>query len=347
MAVVRAPIVDGRVATEAERHATVALVYTSDGEVWCTGTLVAPRVVVTAAHCVVEQDLNTDAVTRRMEASEIVAIAGPVKARDATEAEVHAIERIALHPGFPNGAPSDDPTGAGRYDDIAVLVLETPVTELTPALIPTADAARASLVPETSLTITGYGTVDADGAGGGVLYIAESPFVRLVDLEIVAGGAGFPDTCPGDSGGPAYLLGGSVAALVGVTSRGSANVDSTCGEGGLYTFAPAYRDWIVRSANGLYSPDVVVPPPPDEACDPATEDCGEPPPEEACDPATEDCGEPQPEVICDPAVEACEAACDPGTGDCDATTSDTGCSGASGAFWSAALFALGRGRRRL
>jgi trypsin len=332
-----APIVDGRRATEAERFGTVALVYTSDGEVWCTGTLIAPRVVLTAAHCVVEQDLNTDAVTRRMEPSEIMVVAGPLDAAAATEADVREVERIALHPGFPNDAPSDDPTGGGRYDDLAVVVLASPVTALSPVVIPTPEAAQAGLVAGAQLTITGYGTLDADGKGGGVLYIAQTPFQRILDHELVAGAEGSPDTCPGDSGGPAYLVVDGVAELVGVTSRGSANVEAICGEGGLYGFAPLYRDWVARVSGGLYAPDAPLEPPPEPACDPATEDCGE-----SCDPATEDCGE-----ACDPATEDCGESCDPATEDCG-EASEGGCSGGAGVgLGGLGVLALWRrGRRR-
>ncbi len=342
------PIVDGQLATEAERYGTVALIYTSDGEVWCTGTLVAPRVVVTAAHCVVDQDLNTDAVIRRLAPSEVIVAAGPLDMSQATDADAYEVTRITVHPGFPNDAPSDHPTGANRYDDLAVLVLASPVTGIAPVVIPDASEADAALVADTALTISGYGTVDADGRGGGVLYIAETPFVARVGVELVAGRAGAPDTCPGDSGGPAYLFAGGSPLLVGVTSRSSQDVDAACGEGGVYGFAPAYREWIAANSDGLYAPGSGGPTEPldEPTCDPETEDCGGD--AGTCDPETEDCGGDA--GTCDPETEDCgedAGTCDPETEDCGDGCGAAGSRGGGWAWLAATglLLAFWRARR--
>jgi hypothetical protein len=95
----------------------------------------------------------------------------------------------------------------------------------------------------TLLTISGYGLEDPDGQFYyEVLNIAETPYQFRSDYELVAGGGGAPDTCTGDSGGPAYLPIDGEMALVGVTSY---NFDpQICGGAGAYTLVPAYLDWI-------------------------------------------------------------------------------------------------------
>jgi uncharacterized protein (TIGR03382 family) len=309
-----APIVDGRVATTSEFFGTVALVSTADGEANCTGTLIAPRVVATAAHCVVEQDEQTDAITGVFAPSDIAVVAGVIDTSEASETHTFALAKIVVHPDYPNESNSNHPSGAGRYDDVALLLLERAVTTVKVVPIPTIEEVSGSLSAGTMVTISGYGTTSPEGDGGGMLHIAETPFDTRVDVELVLGRAGEPDTCPGDSGGPAYLVSGSNARLVGITSRAADDAVATCGEKGVYGFAPAYRAWFVSASEGLYTAgstpvDPVDPEDPEDpvTCDPETEDC-----ETACDPETEDC-----ETACDPETEDCETACDPETEDCD------------------------------
>ena len=317
-----APIVDGRVANTSELYGTVAIVLTEDNSPSCTGTLIAPRVVATAAHCVVEQEEEGEAIIRNFAPSELLVVAGVVDVSEASDAQAYALSKIVVHPDYPNlDNASNDPSGAGRYDDVALLVLEREVTTLTPVAIPTIDEVADRLVSGALVTISGYGTINAEGDGGGLLYIAETPFDSRVDVELVLGKAGEPDTCPGDSGGPAYLVLGGKAELVGITSRSAEDATVTCGERGVYAFAPAYRDWLASSSDGLYDPGAAIgpgepetPDEPDDSCDPDTEDCGD-----SCDPDTEDCGE-----ACDPSTEDCET-CE--GEDCEEDEEDEGCGG--------------------
>ncbi len=307
-----APIIDGRVANTSELYGTVAIVLTEDNSPSCTGTLIAPRVVATAAHCVVEQEEGGEAIIRNFAPSELMVVAGVVDISEANEAQAYALSKIVVHPDYPNlDNASNDPSGAGRYDDVALLVLEREVTTLTPVAIPTIEEVTDRLVSGALVTISGYGTINAEGEGGGLLYIAETPFDSRVDVELVLGKSGEPDTCPGDSGGPAYLVLGGKAELVGITSRSAADATVTCGEKGVYGFAPAYRDWFASSSDGLYDPGA-----PTEPGGPVT-------PEEpvTCDPNTEDCGE-----TCDPNTEDCDETCDPNTEDCG-EDEDDGCNG--------------------
>ena len=63
------------------------------------------------------------------------------------------------------------------------------------------------------------------------------------------------DTCSGDSGGPVYVEVDGTTYLVGIVSRGVENSLTYCGEGGIYTLANFYEDWMVSKGQTLYPPE--------------------------------------------------------------------------------------------
>lgn len=251
----RSAIVNGRVASEAELNATVAITDAAVEDSFCTGTLIAPRVVVTAAHCVVIEDEETQEVQGVTAASDFRVVAGSTDALNADDSMIFTVSRVVVHPGYPNESASSDPSGANRYDDVALLLLDRAVGTLTPATIPSIDDALAAFQSGAPVTISGFGITSASGEDTGVLHIAETTFETRENAEIVLGRPGEPDTCPGDSGGPAYLIDGDDVWLVGITSRSAETAQALCGEGGIYAFAPFYRGWFADNANGLYVAD--------------------------------------------------------------------------------------------
>src|SRR5260370_33086108 len=82
--------------------------------------------------------------------------------------------------------------------------------------------------------------------------------------ELGAGGMGI-DTCPGDSGGPLYLLTDYGSLLAGVTSRSYDNASVACGEGGIYERPDKIVEWIERAAGaaGAARPQATRDPAPD------------------------------------------------------------------------------------
>jgi V8-like Glu-specific endopeptidase len=159
-------------------------------ETICTGTLVAPRIVVTAAHCLNSAD---DA--------QLMAVTFAADVATATSADrVRAIDaRI-------------DPAWMPGFDDVAVLRLaqDAPVAPVTLDL---ANAAKTSA----SVTLVGFGVDAANNVGRRLSGSALVGAVRPGDFDITAAPA---MTCGGDSGGPAFENDGAGERFVGIASYG-------------------------------------------------------------------------------------------------------------------------------
>jgi secreted trypsin-like serine protease len=197
-----------------EVGALLAPVAYSDGT-WaaCSGTLIAPRVFLTAAHC--DLDLSRVAVTFD---SSYVPTAG------------------TTHWGTWHADP-DYTQAQNDPHDIAVVVLDAPVTGITPAQLPTAGSLDG-LRFGTRFTSVGYGaqsvTIDhgpsfhyADVryvATGGLL--AVNPSWLRISMNPARGDGG---TCYGDSGGPNFLGAGASETnrLAAITITGDAMCRAT------------------------------------------------------------------------------------------------------------------------
>ena len=199
----------------------------------CTGTLVAPTVVLTAGHC---YDPNNPPLPDNV-------LIGAATLAKPEQGEVIPIKQGFVYPDAENSF------------DLAVLVLARPSTR-TPRKI--VDAwARFDVVNGAKVSIVGYGATDAEAmtfvdelqeatttitdAGCAVSSGCE-PATRP-DGELAAGGMGI-DTCPGDSGGPLYLMAGYGPVLAGVTSRGFDDASLPCSDGGIYVRPDKVLDWI-------------------------------------------------------------------------------------------------------
>ena len=199
----------------------------------CTGTLIAPTVVITAGHCTTASDpplpdnvlIGTDALDHP------------------ERGEMLHIKQVIEYPN------------SQQTIDVGVLVLDT-ASKIAPRAIATGWA-RLDIQNAAMIEIVGFGTIDANAtmsvnelqqAATTITDFdcASKPGCNTAakpDGELGAGGGGV-DTCPGDSGGPLYLLTGYGSFLAGVTSRAYDNATQQCGEGGIYERPDKVVPWI-------------------------------------------------------------------------------------------------------
>jgi secreted trypsin-like serine protease len=201
----------------------------SDGTwLYCSGTLIAPDVFLTAAHC-------ADADGQRA----VVTFSTAYHAGDVTYSGTFHVD--PLYPG-----PTSDP------HDIAVVVLDQAVGDITPASLPAAGS-LSDLPHDQVITSVGYGAYEVTNQPGGHDYLYD-------DVRMVATGTlnatnkawlrnsmnpslGNGGTCYGDSGGPNFLGGTDVIAATTITGDAicrSTNVDYRLDTESARSFLEAY-----------------------------------------------------------------------------------------------------------
>lgn len=229
-----APVIGGADAAAGKWPDVAAVLFPIDGEVaLCTGTLVAPTVVLTAGHCY-------DRTSAPLPDNVLIGTASLSRPGDG---EIIPIAHGYLYPS------------AGTTEDLAVLVLARPSTRPPRHIVD--GWARADLVNGAAISLVGFGAIDRSG----MVYIdqLQEATTTITDVdcsassgcnpaarpagELGAGGMGV-DTCPGDSGGPLYLATSYGPVLAGVTARSYDNARFPCSEGGIYVRPDKVLDWI-------------------------------------------------------------------------------------------------------
>lgn len=216
------------------------VVAVGDGEgPMCGGTLIAPSVVLTAAHCV---------AGLVGQPGQVQVLAGSTRisadlAEEAAAGHLVQVTAVYVHPKF---------SPRSMHYDAALLILARPVSGVRTLSLATSSPLAGSTVSAAGWgetrqggpTSPGHlrsvslkvGTTQACRRGNAVLgdYFAPS--------MLCAGNPG-RDTCSGDSGGPLVGQSDGHLALVGITSFGVGCARS--GHPGVYTRAAAIRGWVL------------------------------------------------------------------------------------------------------
>lgn len=169
---------------------------TTDPTLICTGTLVAPKVVLTAAHCL--EAFDEDGAYEVMFGS----------ALDAPDARFVWVRRAKSHPAY------DEAT---HENDLALLELDEPgpVDPVASATTP-----LSTLAAGVSARVVGFGETRVDGEPPGIKRTGQTTVDSASEKDFQASPA--PSmSCSGDSGGPVFVRDdGGAEKLAGVTVKG-------------------------------------------------------------------------------------------------------------------------------
>lgn len=231
----------------------------------CTGSVIAPRVVLTAGHCV--EDIETGRLTP---VGEYLVATGVADVKQAAEENVSTVVRAVTFPGFDPGA---------TRGDAGLLILSSPTTAPPLQLATAADTAL--MAPGTPVQIAGWGLEHAGDSSAPATLRTASTTIQRSSYCRRASSAYYPfyspaqqlctadrpaldsGSCFGDSGGPAIAHRADGAAVeVGIVSTGGPE----CRPSLPNVFTRVDRvsawaaEWIAAVETGAPAPPARVPP---------------------------------------------------------------------------------------
>jgi secreted trypsin-like serine protease len=236
------PYIFGGSAPDAPHHEAAVSIHFRDGDLlylgpFCTGTLVAPNMVMTAAHCLDTADaFAEDAVA--MDKANVVVYVGDDPVAE-LPAHAYTVSRLAIHAEYDRWT---------IRNDIAMLRLRRDVSEANPvAPLPEAFAITEADEGRT-VNFAGFGMREDGGSGTKTQVDGQiaglgcavpgcwggGDEATQVSYSIAEGGP-----CFGDSGGPMFLEREGDTFLAGVISYG----DEFCSVYGASTRVASFANW--------------------------------------------------------------------------------------------------------
>ncbi|XP_049311324.1 anionic trypsin-2-like isoform X4 [Bactrocera dorsalis] len=211
---------------------------------YCGGSIISPKVILSAAHCVCRGDSRIE--LKPLRPSDLLVVAGTPRRLVVTEkTQALKVDKVICHAYY-------DPKTF--HNDIALLLLIKNIYE-DGVSAQRISLQTSSLPPHTKCTVLGWGQIFTKGPLPDLIlhadiYIMPNEFCKERANDFFFGmmcandeNDFEKDSCVGDSGGP-LICNGSVAGIV--------SFGYGCGapdEAGFYTNVSSYRDWIRK--NGL------------------------------------------------------------------------------------------------
>jgi hypothetical protein len=239
----------GGTPTTSDTNVYLLFIGSASGGSICTATLIAPRTLLTAAHCVDPRAQGATSLS-------LSATNAPTEDTVVWGANTVPVTETRLHPAW---------NPASLANDVALALLATPQADVTPKPWNAESLQGYSGKP---VRAVGYGST-GNGAGSGTRRTVDLTIRQVGQQLLWLGNLVDKGICHGDSGGPTFhTFADGVERVVGVHSftRGDACVD------GADTRVDVYRDFIRQwlsekedecGANGICAVGACATPDPD------------------------------------------------------------------------------------